>query len=126
LVYRIDSQREFIDQNTIKVVADLKGNALYFSRSAIPSVLFENTQTTKLFKQVCVIPFRRECLEEFARLPATPLELAESIDMLRLLEHGKKVRLVETEVDTHAVDTPADLELVEKMMKDARGSMIPW
>ena len=119
LVHRIDSQREFIDHNTIKVVADLKGNALYFSRSAIPRVLLEKTQTTKLFKQVCVIPFRRECLEEFARLPTTPLELAESIDMLRLLEHGKKVRLVETEVETHAVDTPADLERVEKMMKDA-------
>jgi 3-deoxy-manno-octulosonate cytidylyltransferase (CMP-KDO synthetase) len=115
LVHGIDSQREFIDSNTIKVVADLSGDALYFSRSAIPNLNFEET-TTKAFKQVCVIPFRRECLREFSRLPATPLEKAESIDMLRLLEHGRSVRLVETRVATHSVDTPEDLQLVEKLM----------
>jgi 3-deoxy-manno-octulosonate cytidylyltransferase (CMP-KDO synthetase) len=117
LVHRIDSQREFIDPNTIKVVADLNGNALYFSRSPIPKVHFEQT-TAKIFKQVCVIPFRRECLREFARLPSTPLELAESIDMLRFLEHGRSVRLVETQVATHSVDTPADLQAVEILMKN--------
>ena len=117
LVHGIDSQREFNDPNTIKVAADLNGNALYFSRSPIPAVQLGKTQTAKIFKQICVIPFRRECVQEFAQLPSTPLELAESIDMLRLLEHGKSVRLVETEVYTHAVDTPADLQLVEKLMK---------
>jgi 3-deoxy-manno-octulosonate cytidylyltransferase (CMP-KDO synthetase) len=115
LVYRIDSQQEFIDPNTIKVVADLNGNALYFSRSPIPKVQFEET-TAKIFKQVCVIAFRRDCLREFARLPPTPLEIAESIDMLRFLEHGRSVRLVETDVPTHSVDTPADLQLVEMLM----------
>ena len=108
LVHRINSDREFLDPNTIKVVADLNDDALYFSRSPIP----------KVFKQVCVIPFRRECLLEFARLEPGPLELAESIDMLRLLEHGRKVRLVETEVTTHAVDTPEDLQLVETLMNN--------
>jgi 3-deoxy-manno-octulosonate cytidylyltransferase (CMP-KDO synthetase) len=70
------------------------------------------------FKQVCVIPFRRECLLEFARLPATPIEIAESIDMMRFLEHGRSVRLVETNVATHSVDTPADLQKVEELMND--------
>jgi 3-deoxy-manno-octulosonate cytidylyltransferase (CMP-KDO synthetase) len=65
-----------------------------------------------------VIPFRREGLREFAGLPATPLEQAESIDMLRFLEHGRSVRLVETAVTTHSVDTPADLRLVETLMKN--------
>ena len=115
LVARIDSQREFVDPNTIKVVADLNGNALYFSRSPVPNPHFEQA-TAKIFKQVCVILFRRECLREFARLPPTPLEVAESIDMLRLLEHGKSVRLVETNSATHSVDTPADLQLVEALM----------
>lgn len=115
LVHRINSECEFTDPNTIKVVADLNGNALYFSRSPIPKVDIEQA---KVFKQVCVIPFRRECLLEFARLPPTPLERAESIDMLRLLEHGRSVRLVETEVTTHAVDTPEDLHLVETLMND--------
>lgn len=115
LVHQITSQHEFMDPNTIKVVADLSGNALYFSRAPIPHVNFENT-TTKIFKQVCVIGFTRECLQEFPRLAPTPLERVESIDMLRLIEHGRRVRLVETDVMTHAVDTPEDLQLVEKMM----------
>ena len=115
LVHRITSQQEFLDPNTIKVVADANGNALYFSRSPIPHVNFEDT-TAKIFKQVCVIPFTRSCLQEFSRLPSTPLERAESIDMLRLLEHGRNVRLVETLVATHSVDTPADLQFVETMM----------
>ena len=119
LFHRITSQQEFIDPNTIKVVADANGDALYFSRSPIPHVNLDES-TTKVFKQVCVIPFTRLCLEEFSRLPATPLERAESIDMLRLLEHGKRVRLVETSVATHSVDTPADLKLVETLMEDNR------
>ena len=109
LVHRIESQQEFHDPNTIKVVADLNDNALSFSRSSI--------KKANVFKQVCVIPFRRQCLLEFARLPPTPLERAESIDMLRLLEHGRSVHLVETHVTTHAVDTPEDLQLVESLMK---------
>jgi len=116
LVHRITTQQELIDPNTIKVVADLNGNALYFSRSPIPHVNLEHT-TMPVFKQVCVIPFTRQCLQEFSRLPPGPLERAESIDILRLLEHGRSVRLVETEVATHSVDTPADLQLVETMMK---------
>lgn len=117
LVHRITNQLEFIDPNTIKVVADLRGNALYLSRAPIPHVNFDHT-TTAIFKQVCVISFTRQCLQEFPRLRPTPLERAESIDMLRLLEHGRGVRLVETLETTHAVDTPANLQLVEAMMKD--------
>lgn len=117
LVQRITRQQEFTDPNTIKVVADINANALYFSRSPIPYVNLAET-AAKLFKQVCVISFTRECLEEFPRLPATALERAESIDMLRLLEHGKQVRLVETFVTTHSVDTPADLQLVQTLMND--------
>lgn len=117
LVQRISSQNEFLDPNTIKVVADLNDNALYFSRSPIPNVDFERSEM-KVLKQVCVIPFRRECLLEFARLAPASLEQAESIDMLRLLEHGRSVHLVETRVTTHAVDTPEDLQLVETLMND--------
>ena len=120
LVHRITSQQEFVDPNTIKVVADVNGNALYFSRSPIPHVNLEETMV-KVFKQVCVIAFAREWLREFARLSATPLERAESIDMLRLIEHGRRVRVAETFVATHAVDTPADLELVERMMNKTGG-----
>jgi 3-deoxy-manno-octulosonate cytidylyltransferase (CMP-KDO synthetase) len=117
LIHRIRNAQEYLDLNTIKVVMDIQGNALYFSRAPIPAIDFTRGDSPA-FKQVCVIPFRRDFLREYARLPPTPLELAESIDMLRVIEHGSRVRLVETEVDTHAVDTPEDLRLVETLMKD--------
>ncbi len=118
LVRRIVSHDEYVDRNTIKVVMNVHGDALYFSRSPIPAVDFASAERPPVFKQVCVIPFRRDFLREFARLPQTPLERAESVDMLRAVEHGLRVRLVETEADTHAVDTPDDLRLVETLMKD--------
>ena len=122
LVRRIESREDYLDRNTIKVVADARGDALYFSRSPIPDLGpshdFTNDRRPPVFKQVCVIPFRRDFLREFARLQPSPLERAESIDMLRAVEHGLRVRLVETEADTHAVDTPEDLRLVEALMKD--------
>jgi flagellar biosynthesis protein FliQ len=65
-----------------------------------------------------LLPWSLSVLREFARLPPTPLERAESIDMLRAIEHGRPVRLVEIEEDTHAVDTAEDLRLVESLMKD--------
>ena len=102
---------------TIKVVTNIHGDALYFSRSPIPFVEFESVEYRPVLKQVCVIPFRRRFLREFTRLAPTPLERAESVDMLRIVEHGGRVRIVETEVDTHAVDTPDDLRLVEALMK---------
>lgn len=116
LARRIVSQQEYLDPNTIKVVMDLQGNALYFSRAPIPASDF--TADDRLFKQVCVIPFRRDFLREYARWAPSQLERAESIDMLRVLEHGSRVRLVETTIDTHAVDTPQDLRLVESLMRD--------
>jgi 3-deoxy-manno-octulosonate cytidylyltransferase (CMP-KDO synthetase) len=124
LARRIASREEYLDRNTIKVVRNVHGDGLYFSRAPIPALDFTHdfadraSATQPVFKQVCVIPFRRDFLREFARLPPTPLERAESIDMLRIIEHGGCVRLVETEVDTHAVDTPEDLRLVESLMKD--------
>jgi 3-deoxy-manno-octulosonate cytidylyltransferase (CMP-KDO synthetase) len=121
LVRRIERPEEYFDRNTIKVVANVKGDALYLSRAPVPADAFACDPTAErppVLKQVCVIPFRRDFLREFARLPQTPLERAESIDMLRAVEHGRPVRLVEIEEETHAVDTPEDLRLVEALMKD--------
>lgn len=118
LVSRILNQEEYLNRNTIKTVMNLCGNALYFSRAPIPALNFEQAQATPVFKQVCVIPFRSDFLRKFACLAPTPLEQAESIDMLRIIEHGGLIRLVETEINTHAIDTPDDLQLVETMMKN--------
>lgn len=117
LVKRIENREDFLSRNTIKVVMNNSSDAVYFSRAPIPAVEFSTAPNTPFYKQVCVIPFRREFLKKFAALPPTPLERAESIDMLRALEHGELIRLVETETKTHAVDTPEDWRMVENLMK---------
>jgi 3-deoxy-manno-octulosonate cytidylyltransferase (CMP-KDO synthetase) len=112
----IRSAEEYNDPNTIKVVMARNGNALYFSRRPIPwtgTVAFDQFS---VFKQVCVIPFRRDFLMRYSALETTPLEIAESVDMLRILEHGFSLRIVVTNHVTHAVDTPADLARVEGLL----------
>ena len=120
LVRPIDNRADFSDFNTIKVVMDQHGNALYMSRQPIPTISSSsqaNFPIALAFKQVCIIPFRRQVLLDFARLPSTPLEKLESVDMLRLLEHGYRVKMVRTEFNTQAVDTQADLERVATLME---------
>jgi 3-deoxy-manno-octulosonate cytidylyltransferase (CMP-KDO synthetase) len=117
LLGKIASVEEFEDRNCIKVVCDLAGNALYFSREPIPTRA--KMPAVPMAKQVCVIPFRRDFLLTYTRMAPTPLEIAESVDMMRILEHGLKLRMVPTQFDSHAVDTPGDLELVESLMRAA-------
>ena len=69
-----------------------------------------------MFKQVCVMPFRRDFLLLFNSLPPTPLEKVESIDMNRILEHGYKVQMVLTQENIYSVDTREDLKHVEALM----------
>ena len=69
-----------------------------------------------MLKQVCIIPFKRDFLIKFNALNSTPLEIIESVDMLRVLEHGYKVKMVLTKFDTYSVDTIDDLKKVEKLM----------
>jgi 3-deoxy-manno-octulosonate cytidylyltransferase (CMP-KDO synthetase) len=71
-------------------------------------------------KQICVVPFRRGFLLEYTRMPPTPLEMIESVDMMRILENGLKVRMVLTKYDTKSVDTKEDLAIVEKIMAHDR------
>jgi 3-deoxy-manno-octulosonate cytidylyltransferase (CMP-KDO synthetase) len=118
LAAQITSVEDFEDRNTIKVVMASDGRALYFSREPIPTRQRLPFGTIPAFKQVCIIPFRRDFLHTYSSLPPTPLEQAESVDMMRALEHGYPVHLVRTETQTHAVDTPADLALVESLMRD--------
>jgi 3-deoxy-manno-octulosonate cytidylyltransferase (CMP-KDO synthetase) len=103
------------DANEIKVVVDRQDFALYFSREPIPSRKKCDHDVT-LFKQVCVFAFPRDLLITYTRLPKTPLEQIESIDMLRLLEHGYRVKMVPIPQRTYSVDTREDLLFVEKQM----------
>jgi 3-deoxy-manno-octulosonate cytidylyltransferase (CMP-KDO synthetase) len=106
---------EAADPNEVKVVVDKFDKALYFSREPIPSRKKFKGEIQH-FKQVCIIPFRRDYLLKFNELPETPLERIESVDMMRILEHGEDVWMVRTSYDTYSVDTPEDLASVEKLM----------
>jgi len=105
--------KEASDRNSIKVVTDINKYALYFSRQPIP----DGKGAILYHKQVCVIPFTRDALFKFTSLQQTPLEQAESVDMMRLLENGIKVKMVPTLIETHSVDVPSDIKIVERMMK---------
>lgn len=115
LLAQIKDTAEFEDRNCIKVVCDLKLNAIYFSREPIPTRC--KVDDIPMGKQVCIIPFRREYLLAYTRMSPTPLEIAESVDMLRILEHGMKVRMAPTKYNTQAVDTQEDLKKVERLMQ---------
>jgi len=69
-----------------------------------------------MFKQVCIIPFKKEFLLEYTLMKPTPLEIFESVDMMRILENGLRVKMVLTKFETKSVDTRADLETVSAMM----------
>ena len=117
LVKSIDNEADFYSTNTIKVIMNQRGDALYMSRQPIPTLNKLGFEHTLAHKQVCIIPFRRSTLIDYSRLPPTPLEQLESVDMLRLLEHGYRVKMVKTEFDTQAVDTEDDLIRVTKLME---------
>ncbi len=119
LMAKLKSKDEHEDPNEVKVVVDKNSFALYFSREPIPSWKKE-AKDVPMLKQVCIIPFRRDFLIRFNGLVPTPLEIVESVDMLRILEHGYKVKMVLTEFETYSVDTMEDLRLVDALMeKDA-------
>lgn len=116
LYSKITNMDEYQDPNEVKVVLDKYGDAIYFSREPIPSSK-KGAKNFDIFKQVCVIPFRRKALMDFNDLEETPLEIIESVDMMRIIENGKKVRMVKIEEDSYSVDVKADLDKVVKLMK---------
>lgn len=116
LMAPLRSRQEHEDSNEVKVVVDMNSFALYFSREPIPSWK-KGAKEVPMYKQVCIIPFRRDFLIKFNELAPTPLEIVESVDMLRVLEHGYKVKMVMTGFETYSVDTIEDLRHVETLLK---------
>lgn len=116
LISKISSSEEFNDQNCIKVVFDKKFNALYFSRAPIPSNA--RIKYNNFYKQVCVMPFRRDFLLNYLKMKETTLEVQESIDMMRIIENGYKIGLVKTNQKTFSVDTKKDLKKVRLYIKN--------
>jgi 3-deoxy-manno-octulosonate cytidylyltransferase (CMP-KDO synthetase) len=117
---QIEDPREIHDPNVVKVVTDLAGNALYFSRSPIPHVrLVGGAHATPFFKHIGLYVYRRDFLLGYSDLPVGPLEQAERLEQLRALENGHPIRVVETEYESIGVDTPEDLERIVKLFEVA-------
>jgi 3-deoxy-manno-octulosonate cytidylyltransferase (CMP-KDO synthetase) len=116
LMTKIKTIKEFEDPNEVKVVVNKSNNAMYFSREPIPSRK-KGVHKVSMLKQVCVIPFKRDYLIKFNNTPETDIEIAESIDMMRIIESDEKVRMVMSNECSYSVDTQSDLEKVSKMMK---------
>jgi len=107
---------EFEDPNEVKVVVDKEEYAIYFSREPIPSRK-KGITDVPMYKQVCIIPFERDFLLEYNNMAQTPLEIIESVDMMRIIENGMKVKMIFTETASYAVDTQDDLNNVIAKMK---------
>jgi 3-deoxy-manno-octulosonate cytidylyltransferase (CMP-KDO synthetase) len=112
---KIDFQDEINNPNVVKVVTNLMGDAIYFSRSPIP---FERDGRSGLpiyYKHIGLYVYRRDLLLKYPDLEVGPLEEAERLEQLRALENGFRIRVVDTEYESLGVDTPADLERVNKI-----------
>tara|TARA_B100000886_G_scaffold200003_1_gene137936 strand:+ start:2593 stop:3354 length:762 start_codon:yes stop_codon:yes gene_type:complete len=108
------TEEEYKNKNIIKVIVNKKNNAIYFSRISIP--YSKKLDLSLVGKQICVIPFRRDFLLDYSNLKPSPLEIAESIDMLRVLEYGYDVRMTPCELVSHPVDVEEDIIRVEKLL----------
>lgn len=117
LISPIETDEDFNDPNTVKVVLDRKSNAMYLSREPIPSPKKFSGETPR-WKQLGMIAFTRRALMDYVKLEPTPLEIIESVDMNRFLEHGKRIRMIPALWKTAAVDTPGDRDRVERLMRN--------
>ena len=116
LMVRIKDKEEIKNPNTVKVVLDKNNLALYFSRSPIPYPRDENVNV-KYYKHKGVYAFRKQALLDFYHFPMLTLEASEKLEQLRYLEYGKKIKMVETNVQGVEIDTPEDLERAKKLWK---------
>jgi 3-deoxy-manno-octulosonate cytidylyltransferase (CMP-KDO synthetase) len=116
LYKRITHPAELMDNNVVKVVVDRGGFAMYFSRAPIPHVRDPRGGWPPLYRHIGLYAYRRNALLVLASLEPTPLERAESLEQLRALEHGIRIKAVETPYDSFSVDTPEDLEQVRRLL----------
>ncbi len=119
LIHKIEDERDLKDPNVVKVVKDRNNFALYFSRFPVPHT---NQQLPisnyQFYKHLGLYAYTKDFLFTFTNLPEGELEKAERLEQLRALEHGYKIKLIETSFDTIGVDTPEDLEKVRLKMSE--------
>ena len=116
LYRRIENPLDLTNPNVVKVVLDRAGFAMYFSRAPVPYARDPRGGWPPLYRHIGLYAYRRSALLVLASLDQTPLERAEGLEQLRALEHGIRIRAVETAYDSIGVDTPADLEQVRRLL----------
>ena len=116
LKYKIDTMEEIENPNYVKVITDKKGYALYFSRSVIPYPRKLDIQN--YYKHVGIYGYKRDFVVEYAKMEPTPLELSESLEQLRALENGYRIKVMETPYKILGVDTQEELEKVREYIKE--------
>lgn len=117
LVQPITEKRDLEIPDVLKVVTDLKGNMLYYSRACIPFDTGKYDKSVPYLKTLGIHLFRRDFLFEFLSMEPTPLEIIESTDMLRALQNGKPIATYTVQTPIWSVDTQADLDFVEAKME---------
>jgi 3-deoxy-manno-octulosonate cytidylyltransferase (CMP-KDO synthetase) len=115
LRHRIEDPADLQNPNVTKVVVDRDGFAMYFSRAPIPFTR-NGCEAAAAWRHIGLYVYRRECLLKLAALPATAMERAEALEQLRALEHGIRIKAIETTYDSIGVDTPDDLARVRQLM----------
>lgn len=118
LKYKLDKMEDIENPNYVKVITDKKGYALYFSRSVIPYPRKLDIQN--YYKHVGIYGYKREFVIEYAKMEPTPLELSESLEQLRALENGYRIKVMETPYKILGVDTQKELEKVREYIKNNR------
>jgi 3-deoxy-manno-octulosonate cytidylyltransferase (CMP-KDO synthetase) len=128
LAFRIKDRREIVDPNVVKVVFNRDGFAFYFSRAPIPyhrdewkdlnNFTIHDSHFTA-FKHIGIYSYRKDVLTKLSELPPSPLELIEKLEQLRALEEGFTIKVKETVYETFGVDTPEDLERIEKCLNSS-------
>ena len=116
LMVEISDWDEINNPNTVKVIVDQDNFALYFSRSPIPFPRDKNVGA-RYFKHKGIYAFRKEALLDFTVLPMQFIEASEKIECIRYLEYGKRIKMVETQVQGVEIDTPEDLERAKRLWK---------
>lgn len=118
----IKNEEDMKNPNNVKVVTDKNGYALYFSRSLLPYPRKEGI--SKVYKHIGIYAYRRDFLLKYAKMPSAPLEETESLEQLRVLENGHKIKVIETDKEFVGVDTEEDLKKVNEIYAKTEGSSL--
>ena len=112
----ITDDNEIEDANIVKVITDKNDDAIYFSRYSVP--FNRDNREVKYYKHIGIYAYKKEFLEKIVTWEQTEYEKIESLEQLRVLENGYKIRVIETDFQSIGIDTPDQIKLAEKLLDE--------